>query len=188
MGAMLGPERHTWSGSKSPRRRLRSRLPWTQGCRRAYPACCEKPRRRGLFDIPPKVGHASICLLYQAQGAVMSDKQDAHRSRHSSLPFPARVALERLGRDLSIARRKRRISTADMASRLFVSRDTVWRLERGDPSVSVGTLATAVYVLQLHDRLAALAAPDRDALGLDLEAAALPRRIVRRKPSRDRGV
>jgi len=118
----------------------------------------------------------------------MSDKQDANRNRRSSLPFPARVALERMGRDLSIARRKRRISTADMASRLFVSRDTVWRLERGDPSVSVGTLATAVYVLQLLDRLAALAAPEQDALGLDLETAALPRRIVRRKTSRGRGV
>ena len=118
----------------------------------------------------------------------MSDKQDATGNRGSSMPLPARVALKRLGRDLSIARRKRRISTADMASRLFVSRDTVWRLERGDPSVSVGTLATAVFVLQLHDRLASLAAPERDALGLDLETAALPRRIVRRKPSRDPGV
>jgi len=54
--------------------------------------------------------------------------------------------------------------------------------------VSVGTLATAVFVLQLHDRLASLAAPERDALGLDLDTAALPRRIVRRKPSRDPGV
>ncbi len=72
---------------------------------------------------------------------------------------------------------RRRISTADMASRLFVSRDTLWRLERGDPSVAIGTLATAVYVLQLHDRLAALAAADRDALGLDLDTAALPQRI-----------
>jgi len=102
-----------------------------------------------------------------------------------SLPLPARAALERLGRDLALARRKRRIATADMAARLFVSRDTLWRLERGDPSVSVGTLATALWVLQLHDRLASLGAPERDALGLDLDAAALPRRI-RRRGTRDR--
>jgi transcriptional regulator with XRE-family HTH domain len=100
------------------------------------------------------------------------------------MPLPARAALVRLGRDLAVARRKRRISTADMAARLFVSRDTLWRLERGDPSVAVGTLATAVYVLQLHDRLAALAAPHQDLLGLDLDAAALPRRISRRRPPR----
>ena len=102
------------------------------------------------------------------------------------MPLPARAALARLGRDMAVARRKRRISTADMASRLFVSRDTLWRLERGDPSVAIGTLATAVYVLQLHDRLATLAAADRDALGLDLDTAALPQRI-RRRQSRDDG-
>jgi transcriptional regulator with XRE-family HTH domain len=114
----------------------------------------------------------------------MSDKTDAKNQSWSSLPLPARAALERLGRDLAVARRKRRISTADMASRLFVSRDTLWRLERGDPSVAIGTLATAVYVLQLHDRLATLAAADRDALGLDLDTAGLPKRIHRRR-SRD---
>ena len=116
----------------------------------------------------------------------MSAKKDTKTRTWSSLPLPARAALVRLGRDIAVARRKRRISTADMASRLFVSRDTLWRLERGDPSVAIGTLATAVYVLQLHDRLATLAAADRDALGLDLETAALPQRI-RRRPSRDDG-
>jgi transcriptional regulator with XRE-family HTH domain len=103
----------------------------------------------------------------------------------SSLPLPVRSTLTRLGRDVALARRKRRISTTDMAARLFVSRDTLWRLERGDPSVAVGTLATALYVLHLHDRLAGLAAPERDALGLDLEASQLPQRIRRRKSPRD---
>lgn len=100
----------------------------------------------------------------------------------TSIPLPARDALRRLGRDLAVARRKRRISTADMASRLFVSRGTLWRLERGDPSVAMGTLATAAFILQLHDRLAGVAAPHRDALGLELDAAALPKRIRRRRP------
>jgi transcriptional regulator with XRE-family HTH domain len=71
-----------------------------------------------------------------------------------NLPFPAAHALRKLGRDLALARRKRGIATADMAGRLFVSRDTLWRMERGDPTVAVGTLAAAAFVLQLHDRLA----------------------------------
>lgn len=96
-----------------------------------------------------------------------------------SLPLPALHALRKLGRDLALARRKRRISTSDMAERLFVSRDTLWRLERGDPAVGLGTLATAAFVLQLHDRLAGLAAPATDALALSLDERRLPKRIRR---------
>ena len=99
-----------------------------------------------------------------------------------SLPLPAAHALRKLGRDLALARRKRGISTADMAARLFVSRDTLWRLERGDPTIAVGTVATAAFVLQLHDRLANLAAPATDALALSLDERRLPKRIRRAKP------
>lgn len=97
----------------------------------------------------------------------------------NSIPLPAIHALRKLGRDLAIARRKRRISTSDMASRLFVSRDTLWRLERGDPSVAMGTFATASFVLQLHTHLANLAAPEKDDLGLSLDEKRLPQRIHR---------
>jgi len=100
----------------------------------------------------------------------------------ASLPLPAAHALRQLGRDLALARRKRGISTADMAARLFVSRDTLWRLERGDPTVSLGTLAAAAFVLQLHDRVALLAAPAMDALGLELDQRRVPKRIRRPQP------
>lgn len=96
-----------------------------------------------------------------------------------SVPLPVTNALRKLGRDLAVARRKRGISTADMAERLFVSRDTLWRLERGDPTVALGTFATAAFVLQLHDRLANLAAPESDALALSLDERRLPKRIRR---------
>ncbi len=98
------------------------------------------------------------------------------------LPLPAASALRKLGRELAIARRKRGISTADMTSRLFVSRATLWRLERGDPTVALGTLATVCFVLQLHDRLANLAAPATDALALSLDEKNLPQRIRRPRP------
>ena len=103
-------------------------------------------------------------------------------SAHDTLPLPARRALQKLGHDLALARRKRRLSTADMAERLFVSRDTLWRLERGDPGVGIGTLATAAFILQLHERLATLAAPGTDDIGLGLEERRLPKRIRRKTP------
>ncbi len=50
-------------------------------------------------------------------------------SKTGSIPLSAAHALRKLGRDLALARRKRGISTSDMAARLFVSRDTLWRLD-----------------------------------------------------------
>ncbi len=97
----------------------------------------------------------------------------------TAIPLPAIQALRKLGRDLALARRKRGISTADMAGRIFVSRDTLWRLERGDPTVALGTLATTSFILQLHDRLANLAAPGSDDLALSLDERRLPKRIRR---------
>ena len=103
-------------------------------------------------------------------------------SKTSSMPLPAAHALRKLGRDLALARRKRGISTSDMAARLFVSRDTLWRLERGDPTVALGTLVTATFVLGLHDQLANLASPASDELALSLDERRLPQRIRRPRP------
>lgn len=66
----------------------------------------------------------------------------------TSTLWPATRALRELGRDFALTRRKRGISTKDIASRLFVSRAALWRMEHGDPTVAVGTVATAAFILQ----------------------------------------
>ncbi len=66
-----------------------------------------------------------------------------------------------------------------------MSRDMLWRLERGDPTVSLGALATAAFVLGLHDRIANLAAPASDASVVSLDEQQLPKRIRRPKRSRN---
>lgn len=50
---------------------------------------------------------------------------------------------------------------------------TVQRLEPGDPSVSIGILATALWLISRDGELGALASPehDRGALDLDVRAA-----------------
>lgn len=103
-------------------------------------------------------------------------------NKRSTLPLPASHALRKLGRDLALARRKRGISTQDMAERLFVSRGTLWRLEKGDPNVSIGTLATAAFILQLQDRLGGLASPGTDTMGMDLDEERVAKRIHRSSP------
>ncbi len=101
-----------------------------------------------------------------------------------ALPRAARAALAKLGADIAVARKKRRLSTISMAERAFISRNTLYRMERGDPAVSIGTYATALAILGLVDRLGDVADRRDDALGLDLEEEALPRAIHRRRRER----
>jgi transcriptional regulator with XRE-family HTH domain len=92
-------------------------------------------------------------------------------------PAAARRALERLGNDLSVARRRRRIPTGLMAERAFISRNTLARVERGDASVSMGIYATVLFLLGGVERLGALMDASQDPLGQGLEQELLPRRI-----------
>lgn len=69
-----------------------------------------------------------------------------------TIPDPVTAALGRMGADLSAARRARRMSQEDMAGRLNVARRTLVRMERGDPTVSLGAYATAAWVLGVEGR------------------------------------
>lgn len=77
----------------------------------------------------------------------------------SPLPGPVKVALKKLGADISDARKRRRVPTTLMAERAFISRSTLGRIEKGDPSVSLGNYAAVLFVLGLTDRLKTLSMP-----------------------------
>ena len=95
----------------------------------------------------------------------------------ATLPIPVRRALKKLGADIRDARRRRRIPTAVMAERALISRMTLGKVEKGDPGVSMGIYATALFVLDMTARLSDLADPKHDAVGLSLEDELLPQRI-----------
>lgn len=92
-------------------------------------------------------------------------------------PLAVRRILKTLGENVAIARRKRKLSQELVAERALTTRQTIARIERGDPSVAFGTWATVLFVLGLHEQLAELADPKRDELGLALESQRLPQRI-----------
>lgn len=98
----------------------------------------------------------------------------------STLPPAALQSLKALGENLAIARVRRRESQRDWAKRLGISVPTLIRLERGDPAVRIGIVATALWMLGRAGALGELVAPasDRGALEQDIRAA-LRRRAVR---------
>jgi hypothetical protein len=93
------------------------------------------------------------------------------------MPIPARKALRKLGQDIRDARLRRRIPTAIMSQRALVTRTTLHKVEKGDPTVSMGTYTTVLFVLGMTERLAELADARFDRLGLVLEEERLPKRI-----------
>ncbi len=95
----------------------------------------------------------------------------------TALPRAARQALVKLGEDIAVARKKRRISTVSMAERAFISRGTLYKVEKGDPSVSMGIYATVLSLLGLIEGLGKLADRGTDTLGLDLEEDRLPQKV-----------
>lgn len=102
-----------------------------------------------------------------------------NRQSASGAPIPVRRALRKLGHDIRDARRRRRIPVAIMAERASVCRMTLNKVEKGEPGVSMGTYATVLFVLGMAERLADLADPQNDTVGLALEEKHLPQRIRR---------
>ena len=102
-----------------------------------------------------------------------------------AVPIPVARALRKLGADIRDARRRRRIPAAILAARASISRTTLSKVEKGDPGVSLGGYATVLFALGMADRLADVADPRHDAVGLELEEEHLPERI--RLPRRRKG-
>jgi DNA-binding XRE family transcriptional regulator len=93
------------------------------------------------------------------------------------LPPKVRRSLAKLGLDLATARKKRSLTTAMMAERLGVAKSTYLRVEKGDPTVSMGVYAMALFVLGFGDALGEIVDPRRDDQGLLLDAERLPKRV-----------
>jgi len=107
-----------------------------------------------------------------------------------AVPIPVARALRKLGHDIRDARRRRRIPVTILAERASISRMTLNKIEKGDAGVYIGNYATVLFALGMVERLADVADPRHDTVGLELEEEHLPERIRlsrRQKPSKPKG-
>ena len=105
------------------------------------------------------------------------DAKDQPRQKSPTAPLPVLRALRKLGEDIRDARRRRRIPVAILAERASISRMTLNRIEKGDPAASLGNYTAVLFALGMVGRLADVADPRHDSVGLDLEEEHLPQRI-----------
>jgi DNA-binding XRE family transcriptional regulator len=100
------------------------------------------------------------------------------------MPPKVRRSLTKLGSDLALARKRRRLTAAMMAERLGVAKSTYVRVEKGDPTVSLGVYSMALFVLGFEAAIDELADTRRDDHGLQLDAERMPKRVRAKKTPR----
>ncbi|MGK5084683.1 hypothetical protein WDW37_15420 [Bdellovibrionota bacterium FG-1] len=106
-------------------------------------------------------------------------------SVHDVIPANVRRSLTKFGADIGIARRKRRLTVAMMAERIGVSMNTYIRVEKGNPTVSLGIYAMALFALGLGAVFGDMIESKNDDQGLLLDEQRLPQRVrVKKEPTR----
>ncbi len=85
------------------------------------------------------------------------------------LPPQTSSAIEAMGAHLAVARILRKQSLQTWAQRVGISVPTLMRLEAGDPGVSMGLYATALWMIGRDGELARIASPEHDQGALELD-------------------
>ena len=101
-----------------------------------------------------------------------------NRKKHILLPRLMKI-LEEFGEDIKLARLRRRLSAEQVTERAGISRSTLWQIEKGLPSVSMGYYVQVLFVLGLEKNLSAIAADD--VLGRKLQDAEI---LVKKRASK----
>ncbi len=68
--------------------------------------------------------------------------------------------LAQVGENIKLARKRRKFTTIQVAERAGINRTTLYQIERGNPSVSMGAYFNVLRVLGLHKDFLKLAADD----------------------------
>ncbi len=97
-------------------------------------------------------------------------------SKNKMLPEVA-LRLTRLAESIRVARKRRRMTMVEVGVRLSIGYQTVVRIEKGDPGVSVAAYLSVLWLFGLDQQMAESISPDRDEAGKSLENSRLPERV-----------
>ena len=102
-------------------------------------------------------------------------------AQNKTILFPKTVAiLETLGENIRLARLRRNVSSSLQAERAGISRPTLTMIEKGAPSVALGSYVQVLVSLGMEKDLLQVAADDE--LGRKLQDLNLP--VRRRAPKK----
>ena len=82
-----------------------------------------------------------------------------HSKKQNLLPRFQKL-LEQMGENIKLARKRRKLTTILVSERAGIDRSTLYYIEKGNPSVSMGAYFNVLRVLGLQDDFLKLAADD----------------------------
>ena len=68
--------------------------------------------------------------------------------------------MEQLGENIKLARKRRKLTSIQVSERAGIDRKTLYQIEKGKPSVSIGAYFNVLRTLRLQDDFLKLAADD----------------------------
>jgi len=78
------------------------------------------------------------------------------------LLFPKHLKiLQRVGENIKLARKRRKLTTIQVSERAAIDRTTLYQIEKGSSSVSMGAYFNVMRVLGLQDDFLKLASDDK---------------------------
>ena len=92
--------------------------------------------------------------------------------------------LKNLGEYIRIARKRRKMTMAEVGERLNLGYQTVVRIERGNPGVSIAAYMSTLWLFDLDKQFTESIHPDRDEAGKALEYSRLPERVGTKRVTR----
>ena len=87
-----------------------------------------------------------------------------------------RHGLRQLGEDLRKARLRRKLKMTVVAERAGISRETLAKIQKGEPGVSIGAYAMVIFALGLGTDWMKLADIEHDKMGQWIDEERIPKR------------
>ena len=110
--------------------------------------------RLGIFEYKMLYIINIICIFVESN-------QHLFMNRKKQLVFPKyQKILEQVGENIKLARKRRKLTTLQVAERADIDRSTLYHIEKGNSSVSMAAYFNTMRVLGLQDDFLKLAADD----------------------------
>ncbi|GAB06939.1 helix-turn-helix domain-containing protein [Gordonia amarae] len=93
------------------------------------------------------------------------------------VPYPVQRASSDIGKQLALWRRMQNLTAQQVAERADISRDTLRRLEHGDPGVTMASLLGVLRALGALDRAVDALDPMQTDIGRIRAIESIPKRV-----------